>query len=210
MLESACNSQAPLVVYKVGGSLLSLPDLGTRIRGVLSQNPTTRPLLIGGGGPAADLVRVWDRVHQLGEEVAHHLALGAMTLTARLLCRLLPDAVIVSGAAAARAAWSEGRLPILDADAWLSMDGRSLADTLGRTWDVTSDSIAAAVAIEWRASALVLLKSVARPSGDALAAAELGAVDPCFPALAGGLHNVAWVNLRDPKPATQPWLKGGA
>jgi aspartokinase-like uncharacterized kinase len=209
MLESACNTHGPLVVYKVGGSLLSLPDLAARIRRVLSQNPATRPVLIGGGGPAADLVRVWDRVHQLGEEGAHHMALAAMTLTAALLNRLLPASVVVPDAEAAAAAWAGARLPILNADAWLSTSGLSIADVLERTWDTTSDSIAAAVAIEWRARALVLLKSVERPSGDARDAAEHGAVDACFPRLAGRLPNVDWVNLRAPEPAIQPWLQSG-
>ena len=44
-----------------------------------------RIVLIAGGGPAADMVRGLDRIHGLGDETAHRLALHAMDLTAIVL-----------------------------------------------------------------------------------------------------------------------------
>ena len=84
------------IVYKVGGSLFDLPGLPRRIAAVLSQRPETRPLLIAGGGAAADVVRQWDAVHALGEERAHWLALFSMMLGERLLAALLRDSQIVA------------------------------------------------------------------------------------------------------------------
>ncbi len=52
-------------------------------------------LLIAGGGPAADLVRALDRIHGLGDQTAHRLALHAMDLTANILAELLPSTVAV-------------------------------------------------------------------------------------------------------------------
>ena len=51
-------------------------------------------VLIAGGGPAADVVRVLDRIHGLGDETAHRLALHAMDLTAIILAELLPGTVL--------------------------------------------------------------------------------------------------------------------
>ena len=67
-----------VVIYKVGGSLLELPDLPRRLQDVV--RPDVCPLFVIGGGRTADLVREWDRLHQLGEERSHGLALKAMQL----------------------------------------------------------------------------------------------------------------------------------
>ena len=58
-----------LVVYKLGGSLLSCVDLATRLRAVLEQRPDDRSLIVVGGGAAADVVRDWSRIHGLSEAV---------------------------------------------------------------------------------------------------------------------------------------------
>ena len=51
--------------------------------------------LIAGGGPAADLIRTMDRIHGLGDEQAHWLAIDALDLNARILASLLPGCVVV-------------------------------------------------------------------------------------------------------------------
>ena len=52
--ECGAMSLPPLVVYKVGGSLFSLPDLAERLRQLWQLQPGTSPLLVVGGGAAAD------------------------------------------------------------------------------------------------------------------------------------------------------------
>src|SRR5262249_50947889 len=81
------------VVVKVGGSLYDLPGLGARLRAWLERLPSREVLLVPGGGPAADVVRDLDRLHRLGEEAAHWLALRALSVNARFLAALLPGAV---------------------------------------------------------------------------------------------------------------------
>ena len=54
------------IVYKIGGSLLDLPDLARRVELIVSPQSDGRPLFVVGGGPTANIVREWDRVHQLG------------------------------------------------------------------------------------------------------------------------------------------------
>ncbi|MDC0274171.1 hypothetical protein OAK91_05515, partial [Planctomycetaceae bacterium] len=68
-----------LVVYKLGGSLLDLPDLGQRLMRLWSRRPEEeRRLLIVGGGKFADVVREWDARFGLGDEDAHELAVMSL------------------------------------------------------------------------------------------------------------------------------------
>jgi hypothetical protein len=70
--------------------------------------------------------------------------------------------------------------------------------TILKTWDTTSDSIAARVATMLGAHELVLLKSSSIPSGATRdAAVRLGLVDPVFPNTSQFLERVSYVNLRD-------------
>src|SRR4051812_35818845 len=84
------------IVMKVGGSLFDLPDLRERLHFVLAAFNDANVLLVPGGGAAADTVRALERVHRLGEEAAHWLAIRTMSLHAHFLGELLLDARIVS------------------------------------------------------------------------------------------------------------------
>ncbi|MFN0199054.1 MAG: hypothetical protein ACKVT0_20080, partial [Planctomycetaceae bacterium] len=71
-----------IVVFKLGGSLLELPDLGIRVNHLLrfyqqSHRPVSlQPLIVVGGGRITDVIRDWDRVHHLGDVSAHELAMS--------------------------------------------------------------------------------------------------------------------------------------
>lgn len=153
---------------------------------MLAREPR-HPLLIAGGGPAADLVRDWDRRHCLGEERSHRLAIRSLRLGEGLLAEGLANADVVDQLNGALRAWKAGRIPIANVEAWL--DGEMLAvKRLPASWDVTSDSIAAGFARCLNAD-LSLLKST-NPDR-----AGNGFVDPAFEKYAAGLH-VEWCDLR--------------
>ncbi|MFQ5731489.1 MAG: hypothetical protein ACE5KM_06005 [Planctomycetaceae bacterium] len=193
-----------ITVYKLGGSLLELPDLVPRLKAVLRQRES-RPLVIVGGGAAADLVRQWDAAHGLGERAAHWLAICAMALNERLLESLLPESQVVSNRDEALTLWERRRTPILCA-----LDALRLADNpLPETWDVTSDSIAAFIARDWSAGELVLIKSRDKPPGGIAEATTAGCVDAHFGKVAPALPCLGWINLRDPSPGIQSWVAGG-
>ena len=193
---------AELVVVKVGGSLFDLPDLGPRLRLWLDttvQAPT-RVLLVPGGGPTADVIREFDRVHGLGEEASHVLAFRALSLNAHVLAHLLPAAVIVSAAPPTGV-----RVAILDAFAFLQADEARHGTTIPHTWAASSDTVAARVAIATQARRLILLKSVTIPKevSDWEAVARSGVVDPVFASLlrqAAALE-VSTFNLREWQPS---------
>jgi 5-(aminomethyl)-3-furanmethanol phosphate kinase len=187
------------VVIKVGGSLLDWPALPERLSTYLESQGAEARVLIVGGGKAADVVRELDGVHNLGPRRSHTLALHAMDLTAHLLAALLPTAQVVTRVERLPTLWRGSALPILSPRRFLDgADARS-PDPLPASWDVTSDSIAARVAVYLQAQELVLLKSAPiPPDADRNAAARLGLVDPAFPGVARGLDRIAYVNLRDP------------
>lgn len=182
------ENSRPVRVYKVGGSLFEWPELFDRLAALLREEGG-RPLLVSGGGAAADVVREWDRVHRLGEERAHRLAIKSLCLGEAFLADGLNGAVIVAGRDDAEDAWRAGRVPILCADRFLAAEEAVDEAPLPHRWDVTSDSIAAWVAARWPAE-LVLLKS-ASPRR-----ARVPFVDPFFANVIGRVRHAGWVDLR--------------
>ena len=197
-----------VVVIKVGGSLLDWPELPGRLAAFLdalrNQDRAQRFLLIAGGGAAADLVRSMDRAHGLGDERAHWLAIRAMDFTADMLATLLPGAVVVSRPEELCSIWNLGKSPVLAPRRMLAeIDARG-PDPLPASWDVTSDSIAARVAVLVQASRLILLKSQGVPRATTCdEAVRLGLVDPMFPAIARELEAVEMVCLREDQMPTR-------
>jgi aspartokinase-like uncharacterized kinase len=187
------NNNGPPTVVKVGGSLYDLPDLGDRLSRWLATLPGPA-LLVPGGGPTADAIRQLDRVHRLGEEAAHWLALHALSVNAGFLARLLPGATVVSELPA-----RPDGLAVLDPYPFFRADERH-AGRLPHAWEVTTDSLAARVAGRAGARELVLLKSVTWDDAAGWAAAsQAGVVDGYFPRAVSGIGHplrIRTVNLR--------------
>lgn len=158
-----------LAVVKVGGSLYDLPDLGSRLQSWLTQMPESDVLLVPGGGPTANVVRDFDRVHHLGEERAHVLALESLRLNAHFLAMLLHDLKVVALWRMLKSERFRHKGParlVLNA---LTLDAHdhhvNPEAALPCCWGVTSDAIAARAAVVARADHLILLKSVTIPEG---------------------------------------------
>jgi aspartokinase-like uncharacterized kinase len=190
------DKRSPAAVIKVGGSLFDVPDLGPRLRNWLAARSTGEIILVAGGGPAADVVRQYDRLHALGEEVAHWLALSALTLNARFLAALLPRAAIVPHPQGCAALWLQKQIPILDPFAFACAD-EGQPGCLPHRWTVTSDALAARVARVAGADELILLKSIALPADmDWIEAGKRGLVDSYFATAAGSSLPVRFIHFR--------------
>lgn len=173
------NDDRPVVV-KVGGSLFCLPALGQRLHAWLTQLGIPRVLLVPGGGPAADAIRTLDRWQALGEEASHWLALRAMAVNAHFLARIVPQGRVAGSLAECPGLWQSGLIPILDAHAFAVTD-EGQPGSLPHRWEVTSDSIAARVAVVAHAGRLILLKSTdIAPGTDWGEAGRRGLVDGYF------------------------------
>jgi hypothetical protein len=142
----------PDAVLKLGGSLSRRPTTLRRLMAAIESLARTRALVIvPGGGRFADQVRRADRRVGLSDSAAHWMAILAMDQYAHLLADLTPEAAVVRG----RGEIAAGRVNVLAPSCWLRR-----ADPLPHSWQVTSDSIAAWVAREVDARALILLKDV--------------------------------------------------
>jgi aspartokinase-like uncharacterized kinase len=204
------RKEAGVVVIKVGGSLLDWPELPGRLVAFLARCRDEAPvedakfLLVAGGGPAADLVRTLDRIHGLGDVRAHWLAVRAMDLCAEILTALLPGAAVVCRPEMLESVWNLGAVPVLAPSRFLEEIDACGPDRLAESWLVTSDSIAARIAVILGGRRLILLKSKGLPpDADREDAARLGLVDPMFPAVARELELVELVCLRDDPPTRQ-------
>ena len=156
--------------------------------------------MIVGGGQAADLVRGFDQIHGLGETAAHELALESLNLTSRLVAMLLPESEIVETLTGIEDVWARQKLPIFAPGVFMSSVDPNLPDPLPRTWQTTTDSIAARVARTIAADRLVLLKSGPLPRGKNRGEAALsGYLDQEFPKASEVFATIDIINLRDEK-----------
>lgn len=185
-----------LVVLKLGGSLLAMPGLAARLERELERWKTCRRLLVVGGGKAADAIRELDRVHALGDERAHWLAIEAMDLNARVVSAMMSGLRSISDRDTLESAWLEGSTPIAVAGRLVKAIEPTARIALRRDWSVTSDSIAAWLAAELGAERLVFLKSAPGPrDGSVHSAAASGLIDRALPEWLPGSVAVEFVNL---------------
>jgi aspartokinase-like uncharacterized kinase len=192
------SPDSPLVVIKVGGSLLDWPELPRRLAALLTARGDVRTVLIAGGGKLADVLRDLDTVHALGERRSHSLALHILDTTAHILAAIIPGTRVVTSFDELPPAWRIGVHPILAPRLVLDDDDRrNPLFSLPHTWSSTTDSISARIAQILGASELIVLKSVTPPPDLTLSsAADLGLIDPGFPSIASELPIVSFINLR--------------
>lgn len=164
-------------VVKVGGSLFDLPDLRSRLQEFLGNLGAGSVLIVPGGGATAEAIRALDNTHQLGEEASHWLAVEALSINARFLQTLLPEAKLIRECTASGD--SPGAKYLLDAWPFFQAD-KTRYDHLPHCWVVTSDSLALRAATLFQARELILLKSVDWPGDDWVEAGRLGVVDGYF------------------------------
>jgi 5-(aminomethyl)-3-furanmethanol phosphate kinase len=178
------------LVAKVGGSLYDLPDLRDRLKKWIRAQSHPHVLLVPGGGDGAEVIRRLDEAQRIGADAAHWLALRVLTVNAHFLGELLGIPVV--------AAPTDDPVAMIDPHAFCISDEGN-AGALPHNWDVTSDSIAARLAIVSNAD-LVLLKSVRLPPNLTWTqASTLGFVDLAFPDFCKDCQ-VSWVNLRETTP----------
>lgn len=172
-------TRAPLLVVKIGGSLHDSPELPRWIDALKSW--PHRLTLVSGGGPFADAVRAAQPILRYSDETAHAMAVLAMDQYALALSQLhgldlaaTPEEIDALHASGGAALWRASKMV-------------AAARDIAPGWDVTSDSLAAWLARESEADALLMVKSVDIGANCALdAIASAGIVDPAFPHYVGG------------------------
>lgn len=191
-MTSGSNSAKYLV--KIGGSLVYVRN-GEALRELLAalgravREASLRLALVPGGGPFAESVRHWSAVLGVGEEASHFMALKAMDQYGYVLHHFMPGSRILELAEVRepKEAFRPGAPAVL---LCASSMMKVPPSELPRSWNATSDSIAAYLAGRLGAEVLVLVKA-AWPSP----ARVRQMVDPCFPKLV--------------PPSVEPWVVHG-
>jgi aspartokinase-like uncharacterized kinase len=193
------NASPSLSVVKIGGSLFARADLADRLRGWLARQPPSPKILIAGGGSLVEAIRERDRTAPLDATTAHWLCIDQMSVMARILSDLLPEIPLATDVESLRRpndAPPGARIMAFDSARFLrELEPFAPGTTLPASWDVTSDSIAARLAVVLAADRLVLAKSVAPPAAELASVAEFGYVDRFLPRLVGELPPVVAVDL---------------
>jgi dihydroneopterin aldolase len=161
---------------KLGGSLTSSPFLRDWLKAVGGGGG--RLVVVPGGGPFADAVRAAQAARGFDDAIAHRMALLAMEQHAWMLAGLCASLAPVASREEILAALDAAAVPI-----WLPSRTALEQSDIEASWDVTSDSLAAWLARDVRASLLLLVKAVTVPEPRAaVALARDGIVDRAFPA----------------------------
>ena len=189
----------PARVVKLGGSLLTLPDLSYRLREWIAvQTPKTNIIIVG-GGRVVDEVQHFCRLQKMGQEAEHWLCVRAMGINTQSLSWLLEDVSFVVDFEHLKRSLVGGGSCLFDAEQFLERHEPSCRGVcLPVDEIVTSDSIAARLAVVLAADELVLLKSTGLSRATTIEeAAQRRYVDGFFPQLASELPVTRCVNFRD-------------
>ena len=204
-------SEHHLRVIKLGGSLLTLPDLRNRFHRWLNDQSPAINLLVCGGGELVEAIRQIDSAQQLETTFTHWLCIDLMKTTASLAAAILGiEHVIAEPNELSRfvSASPLNTLAVIQPTAYLSREANAAQPAelpaLPENWDCTSDAISAWLALKLDANELVLLKSTGvdnahlqTPSLSQLNDwARQGLVDTVFPSFAHRIAKVSVVNLR--------------
>ena len=176
-------------IVKVGGSLLTEPELGVRLQRWTDDQSTAQECWVAGGGAEVDIIREIDSRHQLDAEISYQMTLDMLDRTCQVLqqslrgthgaLELIEDLTswkkspVVAGRFIVNWHQATSCFP----DPWHSM--YRLA-----TWEATSDSMAALLARWLNATELVILKACPIPehqSQQNSMLAACGIVDSVFP-----------------------------
>lgn len=165
-----------LAVIKLGGSCAFALDL--RCWSAEVARCGGRAVVVPGGGPFAETVRVAQARIGFDDAAAHHMAMLGMEQFGRALVSLHKRLVAADSIAGVRGTLRAGNVPV-----WLPVPMAMKAADIPASWQVTSDSLAAWLAGKLRAARLLLLKQVALARDpivvNALVKNEI--VDPAFP-----------------------------
>ena len=196
--------RVPIRVVKVGGSLLDLVDLADRLKRWMAVQTAAHHVLVVGGGALVDQVRKWNTNIAIDNVAAHWMCIDLMTVTAHLLHSWLPEAALVEDDRLLLQRVGFRDCTIFGPSQWMRNSEPGLPGTkLPAGWEVTSDSIAARLAIGLNADELVLMKSALpadRVSLEIKSLMEAGYVDSMMERLEEEVPPVRLVNLRSEKP----------
>ncbi len=165
-----------VLVMKVGGSLVDSNELPKWLDVIVTAG-AGKVVLVPGGGPWADEVRAAQKREGFDDRVAHRMALRAMEQYGKVLAGMRANLVPAASIAEMYEALRNSRTPV-----WMPYEMVVADPAIPESWDVTSDSLAAWLARQVDAEALLLVKSLNldEPQQRIEELVRRGWVDPAF------------------------------
>ena len=166
-----------LTVVKLGGSYAFSSDLQGWLAAIASNAGDI--VLVPGGGPFADAIRNAQPRMGFDDDAAHHMALLGMDQYGRALAALNKRFTPAASIAGIRRALRAGNVPV-----WSPTEMVLKRNDIPRSWEVTSDGLAAWLACRIGARRVLLIKHV-DPPPDPIRIEDLvarGVVDRSFAA----------------------------
>jgi len=137
-----------VIIAKVGGSLYNTLELNYWLSALVECSAQQPIVLVPGGGPFADQVRLAQKLHHFDDSTAHHMAILAMKQFGLLLSTLVPACSTIN----------TNDIPSSPFSVWLPDDDLLSESSLPKNWDISSDSIALWLATKLKAEQLLLIK----------------------------------------------------
>lgn len=203
------DRKRPVWVVKLGRSLFEGPDLMawlSLLAEYRSDPEAPAVLIVPGGGPFVEVVRTAQPLLRYSDGAAHRMALLAMEqfaiglndLEPRLRLAASADELARLRAEGAAAVWLPSRMVL----GWYDVP---------ESWEVASDSLAAWLAAELRATMLVMVKAdpLTEREISARTLADRGIVDRALPDLLGRYQGPTWCVGHDGHTRFAEALSGG-
>ena len=144
-------------VFKIGGKILEnfkdIKSTISQLTQLFEDKILQKIIVIPGGGSFANFVRSLDDVLQIGDDLAHWIAIYSMNYNGIMLHRKYPDFEIIEKLKIFQEA--KQKFCIFLPYRFLRED-----DILPHNWDVTSDSIALYIATKLKLSQCFLIKNI--------------------------------------------------
>ena len=162
------------MVLKLGGSLLSHAPL-TQILQLATKAGIGQVVIVPGGGVFAEQVRLTQQQWQYDDQTAHYMAILAMQQMALLLQSLCAGLVIVNNVAMIRASMQQHTV------IWSPLSSELDATGIPASWDITSDTLAAWLAVQLSIEHVMLVKSAEFSADSTIAQLSAsGVIDKAF------------------------------
>jgi len=170
-------------VVKLGGSVFNSTELPKWLD-VIARAGAGRVILVPGGGPWADEVRIAQKIDGFDDREAHRKALLAMEKYGQVLAGLRSNLALAPSVAGINEVLQQNKIAV-----WMPYAMVVEEPSIEESWDVTSDSLAAWLTSRLGASGLMLIKSVqiGEPQPGIAELVRLGWVDRAFARFASGM-----------------------
>jgi len=164
-----------VIVLKLGGSLLSQTTLIQYLE-LARLEGKGQVVIVPGGGVFADQVRLTQKQWQYNDRTAHYMAILAMQQMALLFQGLCSELCVVNKGGDIHSGLQQQRVVI-----WSPLASELDAAGIAANWEVTSDTLAAWLAVELSIDHLILVKSAEFSAGCSIEQlATFGIIDSAF------------------------------